>query len=96
MQMLCEIRKGSDVFYCISIYFLWHKHLIYMAKTLNLYGISTFYAKKAEVFKLLGIAHEFILLAIFSSGCHISLAIWKARIKPFCSASPNQVGHKSY
>ena len=38
MQMLCEIPKGSDVFY----------------------GISTFYGKNAEAFKLLGIAPEFI------------------------------------
>ena len=38
--MLCEIPKGSDVFY----------------------GISTFYGKNAEAFKLLGIAPEFILL----------------------------------
>ena len=42
MQMLCEIPKGSDVFY----------------------GISTFYGKNAEAFKLLGIAPEFIFLSL--------------------------------
>ena len=45
--MLCEIPKGSDVFYGISTFFLWHKHLI-------------FYGKHAEAFKLLRIAPEFI------------------------------------
>ena len=46
MQMLCEIPKGSDVLIGIS--------------TFNFYGISTFYGKNAEAFKLLGIAPEFI------------------------------------
>ena len=30
MQMLCEIAKGSDVFYGISTLFLWLKRLIFM------------------------------------------------------------------
>ena len=60
MQMLCAIPKGSDVF-------SWHKpkHFVFMAQALNFNGISTFYGKNAEAFKLLGMAPEFIYFPYF-------------------------------